>query len=498
MKQLLSIILLLFTGHSLLANSYTCYTQAGKLQTHVGTRAGAITQLRVSGTLDARDFAYISDSLFQLVEIDLEGCSIAAFESRDTYLGNQSRFEANQLPANVFAGFQNLTTVKLPRQTQAIGEASFAGCTALTTVEWGDQLQTIGDLAFAGCTALVTPLPATLKTIGEYGFSQCAYTHLDLEETALQSIGAQAFSNCTRLTEANLPATLQTLGNRGFAGCTALTTITLPGSLRQLGEGSFAYCTSMTHAEIADCQLDTLPPYLFDHCTALTAIQVPRTVTHLGEGAFYYCTALTDCTLPERVQTIGDYTFAGCSRMIRLDFLPEGLEQIGRWPFYGMRQLYSAELPSTVAYIGDHAFDGCTRLAVIRSHPTLPPSLGEAVFQEVPQANCLLGVPDESIELYRGTPQWQEFEIRLLSNKEELTADNRLNVHFEQGNLIVQSEAPMRHIALYTPDGQLIYRETGETTECTIDTRSHAGQIFILSVQMVSGEYRHLKVGRNR
>ena len=450
MKQLLSIILLLFAAHSLRAVDYTCHAQAGQLQSLIGVPGSTITRLTVSGTLDARDFAYIGDSLTQLTSIDLTDCTIAAFESRDTYLANQSRFEANSLPAHTFIGFQNLTTVKLPRQTQTIGEAAFAGCPALTTVAWGDRLQTIDDLAFSGCTALNTPLPATLQTIGEYGFAQCAYTRLDLSGTALRTIGANAFGNCTRLTEVTLPASLQTLGNRGFAGC-----------------------------------------------TALTAIQVPDAVSHIGEGAFYYCTALTNCTLPEGIQSIGDYAFAGCSRMIHLTFLPEGLEQIGRWPFYGMRQLYSVSIPSTVTYIGDHAFDSCTRLAAVLAYPALPPSLGEEVFREVPQANCALGVPDESIEFYSGTPQWQEFDIRLISNKEELTADNRLNVHFEQGNLIVQSSAPMRHIALYTPDGRLVCRESGETNEWAIDTRSYPGQIFILSVQMISGEYHHLKVGRN-
>lgn len=497
MKQLLSIILLLFAAHSLRAVDYTCHTQAGQLQSLIGVPSSTITQLTVSGTLDARDFAYIGDSLTQLTSIDLTDCTIAAFESRDTYLANQSRFEANSLPAHTFIGFQNLTTVKLPRQTQTIGEAAFAGCPALTTVAWGDRLQTIGDLAFSGCTALNTPLPATLQTIGEYGLAQCAYTRLDLSGTALRTIGANAFGNCTRLTEIALPASLQTLGERGFAGCSALTAIALPGSLQSLGEGCFAHCTAMTRAEFATHALDTLPAYTFDHCTALASIQVPDAVTHIGEGAFYYCTALTGCTLPDGVRSIGDYAFAGCSRMIHLTFLPEGLEQIGRWPFYGMRQLYSVSIPSTVTYIGDHAFDNCTRLAAVLAYPALPPSLGEEVFREVPQANCALGVPDESIELYSGTPQWQEFDIRLLSNKEELTTDNRLNVHFEQGNLIVQSSAPMRHIALYTPDGRLVYRESGEATEWTIDTQSYPGQIFILSVQMASGEYHHLKMGRN-
>lgn len=498
MKQLLYITLLLFTVIGAPAADYTCHTEAGELQSHIATGA-SVTRLTVSGTLDARDFAYIGDSLSHLSEIDLQACSIAAYESRDTYLGNLSRFEADALPAHSFLGFQNLTAIKLPQGTQTIGEAAFAGCPALTTVEWGDRLQTIDNLAFSGCTSLNSPLPTTLQNIGEYSFAQCsAYTDLILEQAPLRSIGANAFANCTRLTAISLPATLQSIGDKCFAGCPALTSVSLPDALQTLGKSCFAYCTSLSRIEMKQSQLTALPPYAFDHCTSLTSVELPAGITRIDEGNFYYCTSLLDCVLPASLREIGDYAFAGCSRMIHLSFLPEGLEQIGRWPFYGMKMLYSATIPSTVTYIGDHAFDNCTRLAAVMAHPTDPPLLGEEVFHAVAQDDCVLGVPDESIDLYRTTPQWKEFAIGKLSNREESANDHTLKAYFNHETLIVKANSPMRQVALHTPDGRTVYREEGETTEWAIDTPSYAGRIFVLSIQMASGEYRHLKVGRNR
>ena len=102
-----------------------------------------------------------------------------------------------------------------------------------------------------------------------------------------------------------------------------------------------------------------------------------------------------------------------------MHFLPEGTEKIGRWPFYGMKYLFSAKIPSTVKTIGDHAFDNCTRLNVMLSYPTEPPILGENVFRSVPQKDCRLGIPDESLSLYLNTPQWKEFDIRYLSEVDE-------------------------------------------------------------------------------
>lgn len=499
MKQLLYIALLLFSGHSVLAASYTCHTEAGELQSHIPTSGESVTQLTVTGTLDARDFAYMGDSLTNLNLIDLEDCTIAAYESRDTYLGNQARFEAHTLPAHTFLGFQKLTMVKLPKGTQVIGEAAFAGCPALTTIVWGEQLRSIGDLAFSGCPALDTPLPATLRSIGEYSFAGCtAYTELNLESAPLKSIGANAFAGCTRLAAIALPASLQTIGDRCFAGCSALTAIALPAALQSLGEGCFAYCTSLSQVDMKRILLTSIPAYAFDHCTSLTSLHTPAMTEEIGEGAFYYCTSLLDCTLPTRLREIADYAFAGCSRMEHLSFLPEGLERIGRWPFYGMRQLYSATIPSTVTYIGDHAFDSCTRLAAVMAYPTEPPALGEEVFLNVQQADCALGAPDESIELYRNAPQWQEFDIRHFSNREEIADDHTLQVYFEHEILRVKASDPMQKIALYTLDGRIVHREEGETYEWAIDTRSYTGPIFVLSIQMQSGEYRHLKVGRNR
>ena len=149
-----------------------------------------------------------------------------------------------------------------------------------------------------------------------------------------------------------------------------------------------------------------------------------------------------------------------------------------------MKYLFSAKIPSTVKTIGDHAFDNCTRLNVMLSYPTEPPILGENVFRNVPQKDCRLGIPDESLSLYLNTPQWKEFDIRYLSEVDE------------QKMLIVNSYEPMHRITLYTIDGRTIYQKQGKMTEAKIDTQSYSGEVFILSVQIESGKYYHLKLGR--
>ena len=95
------------------------------------------------------------------------------------------------------------------------------------------------------------------------------------------------------------------------------------------------------------------------------------------------------------------------------------------------------------------------------------------------------------------TPQWKEFDIRYLSEVDEQQIDDKaLKAYFEKKMLIVNSYEPMHRITLYTIDGRTIYQKQGKTTEAKIDTQSYSGEVFILSVQIESGKYYHLKLGR--
>jgi len=210
MRKLLYIVLFLSVGKHLQATNYNCHTEAGQLQSLIEEQHRTITNLTVSGTIDVRDFAFINDSLFHLTGINLADCTIDAFESRDIYLGNQTRFDANCIPANTFFGFQELTTVRLPQNTKKIGKGAFAGCTKLKNIDWGNNLQEIAGFAFCDCFSLNTSLPQTLEKIGEYAFKQCtSFTGIDLSLSVLRSIGNQAFLNCTALSSITLPASLQ-------------------------------------------------------------------------------------------------------------------------------------------------------------------------------------------------------------------------------------------------------------------------------------------------
>ncbi len=495
-KALYIILFILSLGCYAQASNYTGTIQAGELEASV-INPGTTTELILSGTMDVRDFAFIADSLRNLTLLDLSDCTVSEWESRDSYLGKGTRFESRAIPAYAFLGMDKLSTIKLPANAIKIGDGAFAGCPQLTSIEWGEQLQEIGAYAFAGDSLLNTSFPATLATIGEYAFEKCvAFTAIDLSQTGTQSIGNHAFANCTSATAISLPTTLKSLGNNTFAGCTALTEITLPASITQMGNSCFAHCTNLVSAHLGECsQLTTLPSYTFDHCTQLTTLALPMSIAEVGEGAFYYCQSLTTCTLPETTRHIDDYAFAKTA-FAELHFLPEGVEEIGRWLFYGLDSLQTALLPSTLTRIGDHAFDHCMAMSTLYCEAAIPPTLGENVFQDVPQDSCQLFVPEESIALYKSAEQWCEFDIFEPNSIAEIANGEEVKAFFVGNDLMIQSTVLLRHIALYTADGRLAHNYSGTTAHHCIDTQAYSGGIFILSVQKESGEYIHLKLGR--
>ena len=73
----------------------------------------------------------------------------------------------------LFSGQTGPRSVALPATIKSIGKQAFQGCRGMTTLTFAgsSELTTIGDQAFQGCQALTSvSLPASVKTIGAYGF----------------------------------------------------------------------------------------------------------------------------------------------------------------------------------------------------------------------------------------------------------------------------------------------------------------------------------------
>ncbi len=146
--------------------------------------------------------------------------------------------------------------------------------------------------------------------------------------------------------------------------------------------GVFSGNTAITSVTLPD-SLQTIGDYAFYGCTGLTSANLGSGLTTIGWEAFNRCSQLAAITLPNGVTSIGDYAFADCRGLTAVK-LPDGLTQIGPSIFNSCSNLASVTIGSGVTSIGERAFIGCSKLTSI----TLPDGvtgIGASAFQ-----NCAM------------------------------------------------------------------------------------------------------------
>src|ERR1035437_2797106 len=134
-----------------------------------------VTDLTITGTIDARDFEILRDSMPVLATIDMSGTSVVAYTGTggtENYTTSVV-YPADTIPQyaffNVMMGtaIASLTSIVLPNTILATGNSSFKFCNTLHSVSFPASLLAIGDDSFTSCNSLgVVTLPPSLKIIG--------------------------------------------------------------------------------------------------------------------------------------------------------------------------------------------------------------------------------------------------------------------------------------------------------------------------------------------
>ena len=107
-------------------------------------------------------------------------------------------------------------------------------------------------------------------------------------------------------------------------------------------------------------RVQSIGNYAFNGCSELTSVDFPA-VTTIGDSVFYSCKKLTSVDFPVAT-TIGDSAFNSCFALTSVDF-PEATT-IDNSAFYGCRALTSVDFPA-VTTIGNYAFNGCSELTSV-------------------------------------------------------------------------------------------------------------------------------------
>lgn len=414
------------------------YASAGNLASILGpSNLSTITTLKLTGSIDARDFKTMRDNMPLLSSLDLTDVSISPYTGPDgTFNGTNigEGVKRHFIKSSTFSGSYSFPENAIPAYA-FLDPSSFIGKASLKTLILPSNLNAVGTYALYGCTGLTGVLTIPNK---------------------VNSIESYAFYNCNAITDFKLSTTLTNIGDYAFYLCNSVTTFTLPASLSSIGNLSFGYCNSNTQFTIDATNLSysVLNGVIFNKDqTKLVyfptgksgAYTIPATVLTIGADAFYGSNMITSVTIPNSLTTIENHAFCYNNSLTsiltvsdQLKFMsvdgvlfnknlteilvcPSGktgsysiqgtVTTIHESAFYTCSKLTSVSIPSSVTSIGNTAFAYCTGLLSIYANSPTPIDLSGStdVFVGIDKANCILNVLYKAKSLYVTANQWFDF-----------------------------------------------------------------------------------------
>lgn len=137
-----------------------------------------VTNLTITGNIDARDFKYLRDNMSALSILDISMAAILRYEgNQGTYTYQQMVYPENEIPTFAFIVgpppcefdycISKLSSIKLPSTLNSIGTYAFGYCKQLTQLTLPGSLTKIDRYAFYNCINLtninaLNPIPPTI------------------------------------------------------------------------------------------------------------------------------------------------------------------------------------------------------------------------------------------------------------------------------------------------------------------------------------------------
>jgi hypothetical protein len=434
MKKLYFLICLCLTAGLLSAQvSKTVTATAGNLRTAFTTAEwSTVTNLTVTGTIDARDFQFMRDTLSVLSVLDLSAVTINAVTTTDIW-GSLVTNSANGIPQYAFfnqmTGYSmtSLKSVILPTSITSIGDYAFRGCLELTgSLTIPNSVTTIGSKAFFECrfSGSLT-IGSAVTSIGNGAFGQCYFNIInslnatpptltsgfDVNYNSVAPIvyvpatgvtaykAASIWSTYTIVTEKRVTINNATAGglaaaliSGGFGPLSSITHLTITGNLNSVDIAQIkTNMTVLTELDLSGASIATniLPAAAFQSKTTLTVVKLPESLVTISDNAFNGCSALTGSVpLPASLTSIGSSAFSGCNSLTGSLIIPNTVTSIGDNAFnYCSGLKGNLTIGNAVTSIGGSAFYGCTGLTGSLTIPNTVTSIGGSAFDNCSSLN---------------------------------------------------------------------------------------------------------------
>lgn len=178
-------------------------TTAGTLHTYFSSSEyTTVTELIISGSIDARDFKFMRDTLIAIEKIDMRAVSIAQYNGAAGTASYSRLYYSNAIPE---AGLLNMTTLKsiiLPNSLTKIENIAFASCSSLTSIIIPESVNTLGSMIFDACSNLehiqfnsqIAPAQENgTDMISLFGVTKRPYTNIYLPANSNGYLGMGSF-----------------------------------------------------------------------------------------------------------------------------------------------------------------------------------------------------------------------------------------------------------------------------------------------------------------
>lgn len=222
----------------------------------------------------------------------------------------------------------------------------------------------------------------------------------------------------------------------------SVSTVKIPNTVVILGEACFK-SSGIQSIEIPS-SVTMLGKDCFSQCEYLYNVILPNSITKIPYSCFWYCSSLASIKIPSSVTSIGSYAFAYSHGLHNIE-LSEGIISLGLGCFSDCTNLKTLKLPKSLEELGNDVFNGSTNLKEIRCDALNPPSIGSRQ-DGFSRQDCILSVPQASIEFYKQNSWWGGFgiinAIEIEGDNEDAKPCSTPTITYTLGNLSFESSTP--------------------------------------------------------
>lgn len=350
---------------------------------------------------NAEDYLIVGDGV--LIRCGVNAKNLDLSNKGIKVIGGTAFWNAElQYGSNAKYGYKyagQMKSVEIPEGVVEIGDRAFYYCMAMTDVKLPSTIERIGDGAFDFSYAESTDT-------GYY-----AAVNIDISKCKnLKYIGENAFYGCSEMDDVTIPDGVEYIGKdafcmtkayvdfynsseeKGGANCsfyisngvllwtyvpTGATEIVVPDGVRMMAGGA---CCGWDSIMVLTSPEGLTPYWLtkYNITYNVTSVTLPNGLETIGDYGIYYLSKLERIDMPDTVKTIGYLSFGRLEALAKIH-MSNSLETIGQRAFWYCTSFINVTLPDSVKNVESYAFYDCGRLKILRM-PEGTEKVGTAVF----------------------------------------------------------------------------------------------------------------------